>query len=492
MEVRMLQKSELLPALHLVWDVFAEDVAPGYTPEGVGEFQKFIKYDNMRTMSERGEIIFFGAFEGADLCGVTAVKSIGHICLFYVKKDCQNKGIGRMLFMAVYQFCKEQLRVSRITVNAVPGAAVKYQHMGMRQMDAEQNVNGMRYIPMEMYVSPMDMQRPVQGRKSNTGLIVAGIIAAIIGLVLIVGGGTVLIKNLYKLNRQADGSTGGNTEQWDDGNDDSDDPMNPDSPLWDERDNYGDGTQTPEASGVAAIPEYIADKLPYEIKDEDYTYTGDEKQSTLINFSVKYPKLQGLDQKVQDKINGEIKKSAMLTVDEIYNNPSQEFKEKILGTTNPMLASVVTYKVCYANEHFISIVFEDMGVKGSTEDSYQHLRTLNIGIKDGRIYEVKDIVNLDGEFTEEWLGVMRDEAGEVNFLAELDEEDMIKTLGGESIDGNYVANFFVDKNGVEIGYDLNYVPGDPADLKFAWVTAPFTFKEIKPYQKDKEFWEFFD
>lgn len=491
MEIRMLQKSELLPALHLVWNVFAEDVAPGYTPEGVGEFQKFIKYDNMRAMSERGEVIFFGAFEGTDLCGVMAVKSIGHICLFYVKKDCQGKGIGRMLFSAVYQFCAKQLRVNRITVNAAPDAAAKYQHMGMRQMDAEQSVNGMRYIPMEMYVSPMDMQ-PAQGKKSNTGVIIGGIIAAIIGLALIVGGGTMLIKNLYQLNRQTDGGMGGNTEQWEDGSDDFDDPMNPDSPLWDERDNYGDGTENSNLTGVAAIPEYIADNLPYEIKDEEYTYTDDEKQTTLINFNVKYPTLQGLDKNTQDKINEEIKKCAMLTVDEIYNNPSQEFKEKILGTKNPMLASVVTYKVCYANEHFISIVFEDMGVKGSTEDSYQYLRTLNIGLKDGRTYEVKDIVNLDGKFVEEWLEIMREEAGEVNFLAELDEEDMIKTLGGERIDGNYAANFFVDKDGVEIGYDLNYVAGDPADLRFAWVTAPFTFDEIQPYQKDEQFWRFFD
>ena len=82
MEIRMLQKSELLPALHLVWDVFAEDVAPGYGPEGVKEFQKFIKYDNMRAMSERREVVFFGAFEGDDLRGVMAVKTIGHICLF--------------------------------------------------------------------------------------------------------------------------------------------------------------------------------------------------------------------------------------------------------------------------------------------------------------------------------------------------------------------------------------------------------------------------
>ncbi|MCI8321236.1 MAG: GNAT family N-acetyltransferase [Dorea sp.] len=488
MEVRILQKSELLPALHLVWEVFAEDVAPSYTPEGVAEFQRFIKYDNMRLMYERGEIIFFGAFEGAKLCGVMAVKSIGHICLFYVKKECQGKGTGRMLFTAVYHFCAKQLRAGRITVNAAPEAAKKYEHMGMRRMDVEQNINGMRYVPMEMYVSPADMQ-PVQNKKGRAGWIAGGVIAGVIGLVLIIAGGTMLIKNMYKLSRQA--ADGMGNYQWDD-----DDPMNPDSPLWDERDKYGDddaeGISDAVSSGAAAIPEYIADNLPYEIKEETYTYTDDEKQSTLISFSVKYPMLQGLDKDMQEKINGEIKKCAMSTVDRIYTNPSQEFKEKILGTANPILASSVTYKVCYANDRFVSIVFEDMGAAGGQEDAYQNLRTLNIGLKDGKVYTVKDIVNLDGRFIEEWLEGMRSEAQENNFLAELDEEDMIKTLGGESIDGNYAANFFVDKDGVEIGYDLNYVSGDPADLNFVWVTAPFTFEEIKPYQKDKEFWGFFD
>ncbi len=490
MEIRILQKTELLPALHLVWDVFVQDVAPSYTPEGVAEFQKFIKYDNMRSMYDRGEIIFFGAFEGTVLQGVMAVKSIGHICLFYVKKDCQGKGAGRALFDAVYRFCAVSLKTVRITVNAAPDAAAKYQHMGMHQTDAEQNVNGMRFVPMEMYVKPSDMQ-PAQPKKRRKGWIAGGIIAGVIGLILIAAGGTMMIKNLYKLSRQITDNTEDKSEQWDD-----DDPMNPDSPLWDERKNYGSDDPGQEGnqqslSGVAAIPEYIADDLPYEIKEDTYTFTDDEKQSTLISFNVQYPVIQGADPGVQDKINEEIKACAMSTVDEIYNHPGQEFKEKILGTQNPVLASVVTYKVCYANGQFISIVFEDMGAKGSREEAYQHLRTLNIGIKDGRIYEVKDIVKLDGEFAEEWLGIMREESGEANFLAELDEDDMIKTLGGKSIDGNYVANFFVDREGIEIGYDLNYMSGDPSDLGYVWVTAPFTFEEIKPYQKDKEFWHFF-
>ena len=50
MEIRILNQQEILPALHLVWEVFAEETAPRYTPEGVAEFQKFIKYENLLPM----------------------------------------------------------------------------------------------------------------------------------------------------------------------------------------------------------------------------------------------------------------------------------------------------------------------------------------------------------------------------------------------------------------------------------------------------------
>ena len=105
MEIRMLQQYELLPALHLVWDVFADEIAPSYTPEGVAEFQKFIKYDNIYTMCQRREIFFFGAFQGTELCGTIAVKNDGHISLFFVRKQYRGKGIGRMLFQCVYNYC---------------------------------------------------------------------------------------------------------------------------------------------------------------------------------------------------------------------------------------------------------------------------------------------------------------------------------------------------------------------------------------------------
>ena len=64
MEIRMLQQPELLPALRLVWEVYADTIAPASTPEGVASFQKFIKYDYISQLWQRGQLVFFGAFEG--------------------------------------------------------------------------------------------------------------------------------------------------------------------------------------------------------------------------------------------------------------------------------------------------------------------------------------------------------------------------------------------------------------------------------------------
>ena len=104
MNIRKIQIQELLPALHLAAEVFAEDVAPAYTDEGVGRFHEFISYDSFREMFERQEVTIFGAFEGVQICGMIAVTNNGHISLFFVRKAFQRHGIGRMLYLAAVAF----------------------------------------------------------------------------------------------------------------------------------------------------------------------------------------------------------------------------------------------------------------------------------------------------------------------------------------------------------------------------------------------------
>ena len=102
MDIRLLKQQELIPALQLTWDVFVADVVPSYSTEGVEEFQKFIRFENIAQMHRNKELIFFGAFEKNEILGVIAGKKDGHITLFFVKKDMQGHGIGKMLLSEVF------------------------------------------------------------------------------------------------------------------------------------------------------------------------------------------------------------------------------------------------------------------------------------------------------------------------------------------------------------------------------------------------------
>ena len=64
MIIRRLEGQEVLDALHLVWEVFAQDVAPLYTAEGVASSQDFIRYPYIEKKMQAGGLALFGAFEG--------------------------------------------------------------------------------------------------------------------------------------------------------------------------------------------------------------------------------------------------------------------------------------------------------------------------------------------------------------------------------------------------------------------------------------------
>ena len=69
------------------------------------------------------------------------------------------------------------------------------------------------------------------------------------------------------------------------------------------------------------------------------------------------------------------------------------------------------------------------------------------------------------------------------------QAEMKRALEGDSKEGVYVVNFFLDADGIEIGFDLNYEDGDPNDQGYVWVTAPFTLDEIREYASGSGFWK---
>ena len=202
LEIRRIKEDELGKALTLVWDVFQKDVAPSYTEEGVQEFLKFIDYAHMKDLYTKGDIIFWGAF-AEDLAGTMAVRNDGHISLFFVKNEYQGLGIGKALFQMMYNYCVEELKVKKITVNASPDSVMKYIHMGMRQVGREEERCGIRSVPMEMYASSTLVQ-PVEFRpkkkKNDNKTVKMIVIAVVIAIVLLLGSmiflGITIFRNL--------------------------------------------------------------------------------------------------------------------------------------------------------------------------------------------------------------------------------------------------------------------------------------------------------
>ena len=500
MNIRMLQQPEILPALHLVWDVFAQDIAPLYSPEGVSEFQKFIKYENILPLYQRRELTFFGNYdESGQLSGVIAVKSPegqtpeetgtygeetvrkAHISLFFVRKDVQGQGIGRCLYQTVYNYAAQNLRANRLTVNATPVSVPKYIKFGMHQTAEAQLVHGIHYMPMECMVIA-GLVQPVGKKKKKC----VWIIVTILLVALLLGG---LVFGGYQFGRWLHSEAKDYAKSYDFGSEfDQEFGADGENPFY----QYGeDGEDSSDESqnGLEAIPEYQSEDISYKLNDEEYTYSDDSKTRTVINFDVKYPSVSGLsDGEVEKKVNDSLKKVAMDTVDKIYEHPSDEIKERVLGAEQPAIVSYVQYKVCYASEGLLSVVYEDYSYQGSSEALCQNLRPCNISLKDGTVYLVKDIVDINDTFVDEWLKTMREEADKDTFLSELTKDQMKSALNGDDLDGVYVVNFFLDKDGIEIGFDLNYKENDENNPGYVWVTAPFSYDEIQKYQKGQDFW----
>lgn len=147
--VRILKtrKRDIPAALSLCWKVFQEFEAPDYTQEGVDEFFRFIDGE-----WKQFGLKFYTAVHDGTIVGVLAMRPLNHVSLFFVDKEWQGKGIGKMLFESM----KKDTKAPMFTVNAAPYAFGIYENLGFAPTDEEKTVKGIRFIPMSYCMSTKD------------------------------------------------------------------------------------------------------------------------------------------------------------------------------------------------------------------------------------------------------------------------------------------------------------------------------------------------
>lgn len=87
---------------------------------------------------------FYGAFDGNQLVGTLYMREPQYIGGFFVRADYHRKGIGHSLFETMRRDYYNQ----EFTVNSSLYAVEIYRHLGFRETDTEQIVNGIRFTPM--------------------------------------------------------------------------------------------------------------------------------------------------------------------------------------------------------------------------------------------------------------------------------------------------------------------------------------------------------
>ena len=150
---REICKGEEAEACRLVIECFNGFVAPDYSDEGVKEFLKYINPDSMQRRLVNGDFVLV-ALDGDLLIGIIEVCSNNHVALFFVNKRFQRRGIARRLLELAIRKCREvEKEVNEIDVNSSPYAVEIYEKLGFVRVDAEQLVNGIRFIPMKLKLS---------------------------------------------------------------------------------------------------------------------------------------------------------------------------------------------------------------------------------------------------------------------------------------------------------------------------------------------------
>ena len=142
LEVRELLNNEKGEALLFAKRVYIESKDESYSEQGIETFYSFV--DNKKITKS---FKIYGAFEDNVLKGIIATDSQKrHICLFFVDKVSQGKGIGKELMKVVINNNEN----SYITVNSSRYGVPIYEKLGFIKIEEEKEQDGLKFTPMKL------------------------------------------------------------------------------------------------------------------------------------------------------------------------------------------------------------------------------------------------------------------------------------------------------------------------------------------------------
>lgn len=146
--IRPMEEGEALGISSLVMDIFSRFVAPLHPPEGIREFEAYVRPSAILQRNREGHVTLVAEQNGR-VVGVIHVRAGTHVCLLFVEPSCQRQGIARELLASAVRMRRVRGPV-RMTVNASPNSVPAYRRLGFSETGLEEVVNGIRFTPMSL------------------------------------------------------------------------------------------------------------------------------------------------------------------------------------------------------------------------------------------------------------------------------------------------------------------------------------------------------
>jgi ribosomal protein S18 acetylase RimI-like enzyme len=142
------EEKEILDLVHSCFDEF---VARDCNDEGKKFFYQFLDLNEFRKRNLAETFTLTAKNVNGEIVGMIEVRNNGHICLLFVSKDYQQKGISKGLFGSAKKISIEKNSDSvKMSVNSSIYAIDIYRKLGFKTVGNTKTINGISFVEMEL------------------------------------------------------------------------------------------------------------------------------------------------------------------------------------------------------------------------------------------------------------------------------------------------------------------------------------------------------
>lgn len=194
MDIRLLQENEVQMAVYTAHQIY-EMCVRSYvrSQQEIEQFYGYVCVENLWREMHNGRLVMWGAFDGGRMCAVSAMQTVGHITMLYVRPECAGRKTGTKLLDYMCAYAEGILHKDKVTINVTPVAAAPYFYKkGFEMMQEVPWVD--TYLSLERKTAwrPKGKERIVYQKKSvSQERIVALIAGALVFAFLVMTGVTI-------------------------------------------------------------------------------------------------------------------------------------------------------------------------------------------------------------------------------------------------------------------------------------------------------------